>query len=369
VIDYELGEECDGTVSAEVLALCKDAGIAEGCKARCAEPGEVGACRYVASNANDCPIGWVRGVDDICRRPSGQFASQPFARVNAVALDGAIADFDADGVADLFLVGSDQPPSISYFDATGAIVQTTSIPAVNVTAGFISADRAEDTAADLVVAAGPALTTFRGAAGKELLQKAYAPFENPVQGAKLLSIPVVPANFVMGPNEVPPGFDRAIARLELDGDVVYQEIQAATLETGSGFLLFPGLAGSQLGPPVLASLLDDTPPPAPVPDQLEPALEIVEATSTEILIGRFPAADPPIHTISALGEVFQRLYVVRGGERQGAAISSPRQASASWFRRQVARSTSPPSTSRTTSPSSRRASPISTTTVATRSSR
>lgn len=321
VIDYELGEECDGSVATEVDALCRDAGMSEGCNARCGAPSEPGACRYVADDKTSCPIGWARGSDDICRRPSGKFASQPFARVNSIALDGSIADFDGDGVADLFLVGGEDAPSISYFDGSGAIVATTSVPAVNVTAGFISADRDEDTAADLVVGAGPALTTFRGAPGKELLQKAYAPFENPVQGAQLLSIPVVPINSVMGESEVPPGFDRAVARLVLpNGDVRYQEIEAATLQQGSGDLTFPGLGDSSLGPPVLASLLDDTEPPNPVPDQLEPALEIVEATSTDILIGRFPQAASTPYTISAQGEVFQRLVSVRGGGARGAAV-------------------------------------------------
>ncbi len=324
VIDFDLGEECDGSVSAEVRAACEAASLAPDCNARCAQPGEVGACRYVASSEHDCPIGWARGQDDLCRRPSGKFEQLPFARVGGVALGGQIADFDGDGVSDLFLVGGDRPPSISYFDTSGSVVQTIDIPVANVSAGFISADRADDPAADLIVTNGPAITTFRGAEGKQLLQKAYAPFETPVPGAYLDHVPVVPANAVMG--QVPPGYERPVARVQLENDVQYVEVAAATLELVSGATLnFPGLADQAIGPPVVADVLGDGSGLNPLPPGADPPLEIVEATASQIMIGRFPANGTPVQLIGAAAdEQFLQLLPVAFGSTTRVAVRTLR---------------------------------------------
>jgi len=323
VIDWGVGEECDGLVPKDVMAACLAAyGDEADCTVRCGTASEEGACRYIADGQDTrCPVGYARGVDDICRRPSGQFVELPFARVNSTALDGTIADFDGDGLNDLFLAGSNNDlPSISYFDAAGSIIQTTRIPAVNVSAGFISADRDLDPAADLIVANGPALTTFRGAEGRLLLQKAYAPFVNPVAGAKLYAIPVVPAN--MADEGVPPGFDRPIARTEMGNAVVYSEIDAATLQVVKhATLAFPSLAGESISEPVFANLLDDGNDMMAFPEGAEAPLEIVEASSSAVYIGKFPSGTQLATIIPApMGVTIEQLLPVLGGPEPQVAV-------------------------------------------------
>ncbi len=301
IVERLEGEECDAFVDAALAndpllkAGCDQllAGSAEltACKLGCADPDEASSCQYVwGADPDDttvfrlCPVGFGYGSDGVCRRSSGQFDAAPFISLPVGGFDGATADLDGDGNADLVVDTSFSGPNYTYFQEGGTTLGPFGLgvaPAV----GQISDDAIyEVEIADLVLPLGSSLVTLRGEPGPSFNPKAYVPFPLggpiPVPGFDGAGNRVVLA--VQGVN----GFEQPYLAADITAGVGFLEVSLVNFAEKPATFVLPGLTLEELREPETLLSVDLL---------AAPGGEIAYATATAVHVGNptLAVAPPP----------------------------------------------------------------------------
>jgi FG-GAP-like repeat len=176
----EQGEDCDTFVPDERFV--------------CRPKGALGACRFDCSLGADekrvaCPAGWGCDERDLCREPTGDFASAKSYDVGPIARLVA-GDFDGDGRADIV---SQEPIdalaqgklAFHYFDERGALAETRAFPK-RVSSPVLS-DLSGDERSDLV------FSDFRvglllGRSDRRLVPETFSSYRLPDTAVRLVGV-------------------------------------------------------------------------------------------------------------------------------------------------------------------------------------
>ena len=144
----------------------------------CGQPGTKAACLMQASQASDCPSGFVFGpVDRLCRKPTNGFHAGPdFNDITGRA--ATVADFDGDGIGDLTLTPDDEATrEIDYM--AGDAVRTKLTLSANALLVDAIGSIDGDARADLVVPTVSGITALHGAEKGGFEPQIFSVFESP----------------------------------------------------------------------------------------------------------------------------------------------------------------------------------------------
>lgn len=184
----ESGEDCD---------LYAPAGQA------CGRAGQSGQCRFTCdrqATGASCPQGWACGLDQVCRRPTGDFSLLP-ASTPSDARRLVTGDFDGDGRKDVVAIGSSSELGLGVprmlLSAGDGSFQTTQTPELPIGSPSVR-DLSEDRLDDIVFSTPFGLGVLLGNEAHRLVPVAYplTTFERNQQGL-LLSV----KGYAPGPRE------------------------------------------------------------------------------------------------------------------------------------------------------------------------